>query len=208
MATKAATINYSKQCIFFVDDDPRVRKVICRTLERIGSKVSCFACAADCLEQLRSQRCDLLITDVVMPGMGGIELLTEAKRIIPSLQVLVITGYGDIPMAVTAMKAGALDFIEKPLDRQTLLSVVESALKRNNLSDPLMGKALTETEMEVLRLILKGKTNKEIADLRHRSIRTIEDHRERIMRKFGVSRVVDLVRKATVLGFVELPANR
>ncbi len=201
-------INSTEQHIFFVDDEPKVRKAIGRTLERLGSKVSCFACAADCLEQLRSETCDLLITDVKMPGMDGIELLTEAKRIVPWLQVLVITGYGDIPMAVRALKAGALDFIEKPLDRQSFLSVVESILKRNAWADPLLGKLLTRTERIVLRFILDGKSNKEIAYLRHRALRTIEDHRNHIYRKVGVHNLVDLFKWAAGMGLVELPANK
>jgi len=200
--------NNAKQNIFFVDDEPKVRKVVGRTLEQLGSKVSCFACAADCLERLRSQMCDLLITDVKMPEMDGIELLAEAKHIIPSLAVLVITGYGDIPMAVRAFKAGALDFIEKPLDRQSFLSAVELVLKRNASPDRLLGKALTRIEMRVLRLILEGKSNKEIAHLRHRSVRTIEFHRNHIMHKLSVDNLVDLVKQAVVMGLVGLPANK
>jgi len=197
-----------EQHIFFVDDEPNVGKVVSKTLAQRGFKVSCFIRAADCLEQLRFQTCDLLITDVKMPEMDGIELLTEAKRFIPSLRVLVITGYGDIPMAVTAVKAGALDFIEKPLDRQSFLSTVESVLKRNPWGDPLLGKLLSRTEMKVLRFILDGKSNKEIARLRHRSIRTIEDHRSHIFRKFGVDNLVDLTKRAAGMGLVELPENK
>jgi len=200
--------NNAEQHIFFVDDEPKVCKAVGRTLEQLGSKVSCFTCAADCLEQLRSQTCDLLITDVKMPEMDGIELLTEAKRIVPWLQVLVITGYGDIPMAVRALKAGASNFIEKPLDRQSFLSIVESLLKRNAWGDPLLGKLLTKTEMKVLRFILDGKSNKEIARLRHRSIRTIEDQRSCIFRKFGVDNLVDLTKRAAEMGLIDLPANK
>ena len=201
-------INSTEQHIFFVDDESKVCKAVSRTLEQLGSKVSCFACAADCLEQLRSQTCDLLITDVKMPEMDGIELLAEAKRTVPWLQVLVITGYGDIPMAVRALKAGASNFIEKPLDRQSFLSVVEFLLKRNAWADPLLGKLLTKTERIVLRFILKGKSNKEIAYLRNRSIRTIEDQRSHIFHKFGVDNLVDLTKRAAEMGLVDLPANK
>ena len=100
-------MNFTEQHIFFVDDEPKIRKVVGRTLEQVGYKVSCFSRASDCLEQLRSRPCDLLIADVKMPGMDGIELLAKVKCIIPSLPVLVITGYGDVQMAVTALKAGA-----------------------------------------------------------------------------------------------------
>ena len=200
--------NITKQHVFFVDDESKVCKIVGRTLEQVGLKVSCFTSAAKCLKQLRCRTCDLLITDVKMPEMDGIELLTEARRIIPWLQVLVITGYGDIPMSVRALKAGALDFIEKPLDRQSFLSVVESPLKRNAWADPLLGKLLTRTERIVLRFLLDGKSNKEIAYLRNRSIRTIEDQRSCIFRKFGVDNLVDLTKRAAGMGLIELPANK
>jgi FixJ family two-component response regulator len=196
--------NIAKQHVFFVDDKPKVCKMVGRTLKQAGLKVTCFTCAADCLKQLRSRRCDLLITDVKMTGMDGIELLTEVKRIIPSLPVLVVTGYGDIPMAVEALKVGASEFIEKPLDRQSFLSAVESVLKRNALIHQIVGDVLTKTEMIVLRLILDGKSNKEIAMLRQRSVRTIEVHRIRIMRKIGVDNLVDLVKQTAVVWLPEI----
>ncbi|MHC4172249.1 MAG: response regulator transcription factor [Planctomycetota bacterium] len=193
-----------KQHIFFVDDEPRVRKVVDKTLKRLGTKVSCFASARDCLEQLRSQRCDLLITDVKMPEMSGIELLTEVKRFIPWLPVLLVTGYGDIPMAVKVLKMGALNFLEKPLEMQSFLSAVESALDGTAAFEPPVGKKFTKTEMRVLRLILDGKSNRETAYILHRSVKTIEFHRNRIMHKFGVDNVVDLIRRAAALGMVDL----
>jgi len=200
--------DYTRQHIFFVDDEPTVRRVVSRTLEQLGPKVSCFARARYCLERLRSNRCDLLITDVKMPDMDGIELLTETKRIAPWLPVLVITGYGDVPMAVRALKAGALDFIEKPLNRKRFLSVVEAALQRSAPLDRLLGKALTRVEMRILQLILDGKSNRDIAEMFHRSLRTIEVHRNRLMRKLGVSSVVALVRRAVALGLAEQSANK
>lgn len=191
--------------IFFVDDEPKVRKIVARTLEGLGSKVSCFRRAADCLERLRRKSCDLLITDVKMPEMDGIELLIEAKKLVPWMPVLVITGYGDIPLAVKAIKAGAVDFIEKPFDRQAFILAVESALKRVTPTDPLLGKSLTRAEVKVLHLILAGKNNREIASLLNRSKRTVEVHRSRIMRKVGADNLVSLVKRATVLGLIEPP---
>ena len=189
--------NNAKQHIFFADDEPKVRELVGKTLERLGTKVSCFASASECLEQLRSQQCDLLITDVKMPGMDGLELLVEAKRIVSWLPVLVVTGYGDVPMAVKAVKMGASDFIEKPLDRQSFLSAVESLLKpMTPIALPLC-ESLTKTEIGVLRLILDGKGNKEMADLLCRSVSTVKTHRKHIMRKLGVSNVVDLVKRVT-----------
>ncbi|MHC4087260.1 MAG: response regulator transcription factor [Planctomycetota bacterium] len=190
----------AKQHIFFVDDNPEVRNAVGRTLKQVGAKVSCFACAADCLEKLRNQRCDLLITDVKMPGMSGIGLLREVKKLAPWLPVLVITGYADISMAIEAMRAGALDFIQKPLDRESFLSVVRSVLKRNAMADRLLGKPLTKTETIVLRLIMDGKTSREISDLLNVTIRAIEFHRRNIYKKFDVHNVVDLVKLVKDMG--------
>jgi len=192
-----------KQHIFFVDDAPKIRKVVSATLEELGVKVSSFASAADCLQQLNPIMCDLLIADVKMPGMDGIELLTKIKRIAPWLPVLLITGYGDIPMAVRAVKAGAVDFIEKPLDKESFLNKVKSILHRSPLNDPyIIRKPLTRTEAVILKLISRGNTNKEIAILLNRSIRTIEVHRCRIFRKFGVDNLAALLRRAAVMGLI------
>ena len=201
-------MNQQKQRIFFVDDEPKICEVVCETLEESGFEVSCFICAADCLEQLHSPACDLLVTDVKMPDMDGMELLTEAKRLAPWIPILVITGYGNIPMAVTAIRAGAVDFIEKPLDKKSFLWKVKSILQQNTFNDSYKGKPLTESEMIVLKLIISGKSNKEIAHLLHRSVRTIEVHRSHLMRKLDVDNVVDLVKRAAMMGLVELPAKQ
>jgi FixJ family two-component response regulator len=201
-------VKNAKQHVFLVDDDPDVRKVVGRTLEQAGFKTSCFSRASDCLQQLRSRPCDLLITDVKMPGMDGIELLMKVKCIIPSLPVLIVTGYGDIPMSVKALKAGASDFIEKPLNRKSFLSAVEFTLEGNTRPHPLVKKVLTKTEMGILCLILDGKSNKEIARLRNRSVRTIEDQRRHIMRKLGVDNSIDLVKQVALVRLPELLANR
>lgn len=199
--------NITRQRIFFVDDEPKIQELVGDTLKKAGFRVSCFASAVDCLEKLRTDRCDLLITDVKLPGMGGLELLAEVKRFFPSLSVVVITGYGDIPMAVRAMKAGAVDFIEKPLEKQTLLSAVKFAIEPITTTDPLLRRGFTRAEMRVLRLILDGKSNKEAAYLLHRSISTIEVHRKHIMRKLGVDNIVDLVKRATSIGIDSPPAD-
>jgi len=196
-----------KQRIFFVDDEPKIRDVVGEALKASGFEVNCFSCAADCLERLHRRPCDLLITDVKMPGMDGIELLTETQRFAPWLPVLLVTGYGDVPMATSAFKAGAVDFVEKPLDKKTLLSAIESIMKRINPIDPILGKTLTKAEMRVLRMILDGKSNKEIGRLLRRDTRTIEWHRNKIMRKLGVGNAVDLVKRAAVMGLVEMPSN-
>lgn len=192
-------VNKGKQRIFVVDDEPEVCQVLRRTLESRGYEARCFDSATECLTKMRSEPCDLLITDVVMPGLDGIELLIETKCRVPSLPVLVITGYGDVEMAVRAMDAGALSLIEKPLDRTSFLTAVETALRHNDHVHRRARKPLTKAELEVLSLILDGKGNKEIARVRHRSVRTIEDQRRRIMHKFGVDNPLDLIREVAIV---------
>lgn len=190
--------------VFALDDEPGVRDAIRRTLESVGHEVSTFGCPEDCLAAMYSRCCDLLITDVVMPGMNGLELLTEVKCAMPSLPVLVVTGYGTVEMAVQAMEAGASTVLRKPLERTSLLAAVEMSLNRNGHGHYHRRDPLTKAEAEVLRLIVHGKGNKEIARLRHRSVRTIEDQRRCIMRKFGVDNPVDLIREVAI---VRMPAR-
>jgi two-component system response regulator TtrR len=193
------------QHIFVVDDEPAVCRSVAQTLQRSEYTVSCFTDAVHCLRQLQTQSCDLLITDVKMPGMDGIELVRRVKCIVPWLPILVITGYGDIPTAVRAIKAGAAEFIEKPLQKQSLLETVQSVLKLQDPKNLLKGKKLSKKEMDILRLIILGRSNKEIAQTLHRSIRTIEDHRRHIMRKLDVDTVVDLVKTAAAMGLTKTP---
>lgn len=184
-----------KKRIFFVDDEPQVRKIVQRTIEQYGYDVVCFKDGQSCLDELSVGDCDLLITDVNMPGLDGIELLGKVKKIRPLLDVLIVTGYGDIPMAVRAVKNGAYDFLEKPLDRDRLIPVIRNILS-DDVGCELKGKKLTRTEEKVLKFIVSGKSNKEIADILFRSVRTVEDHRNHIMRKFNVKNAVELVKIA------------
>lgn len=186
--------------VFFVDDDAGISKAVRVTLEGGGFTVTCFTSATDCLDQLDSLECDLLITDVKMPGMGGMELLTQFKRRAPWIPVLIASGKGDIPMATEAFKRGTTDFIQKPLTRDLLLSTIDSILARYQPSDLLLGTKLTTAERRVLHLVLNGKSNKEIAYFLKRSVRTVEVHRRHFMKKFGVDNVVDLVKRATQMG--------
>ena len=191
--------------IFLVDDEPDVLKSISITLRTRHYNVTGFITAGDCLRRLQDSECDLLITNVRMPDMDGISLLHQAKKIAPFLPVLIITGYADIPMAVNAMKAGAVDFIEKPFDRKDFIRKVENALIDHDGLDPVVGEVFTKVQKKVLKLILSAKSNKEIAHVLRRSVRTVEVHRGKIMRKLGVDNIVDLVKKASGLEIDELP---
>jgi two-component system response regulator FixJ len=195
--------NSNGRHIFFVDDEPNIRQVIAKTLEQSGLHVTCFACPTECLENLSAHRCDLLITDLRMPKMGGIELAREIKHRCPWMPVLILTGFGDIPTAVKAIKAGAVDFIEKPLDKKSFVRTVKSLLPENGNGKHL-GKPLTQGEERVLKLVLGGKSNKEIANLLNRSKRTIEVHRAHLMRKLGAESLVDLVKRTAAMGLAHL----
>jgi FixJ family two-component response regulator len=148
---------------------------------------------------LEDERCDLLITDVKMPGRDGIELLIAVKEVQPWLPVVVVTGFGDVPMAVRALKAGAADFIEKPLDRDILLNTIRSTARKSSAQSALLDHSLTKTEMKVLFHILEGKNNREVAHALNRSPRTVEVHRRHLMRKLHANNVVELVRRAADL---------
>jgi len=194
------------QNVFFVDDEPNVRQVVGETLEQVGFKVSCFASAEDCLEHLGSRECHLLITNLMMPEMDGIDLTRRVKSLAPWVPVLIVTDHADIPTAVKAIKAGATDLIEKPLDKRNFTEKVKSLLReKDTQSDAHASKPLTRSERRVLRLIIEGKSNKEIANLIHRSRRTVEVHRTHVMRKLGVHNLVDLVKRSTAMGLAELP---
>ena len=193
---RAKTKKYN---VFFVDDDAEIRKLISEELRGINCKVRCFANAAECIEQLSKRNCHLLITDVKMPGMDGMTLLSKVRRVAPWLSVIVITGFGDIPMSVKAIKSGAVDFIEKPLDRRAFLQKVKTILRRDNFVDVPVGTILTKVEKKVLKLILEGKDNKEICYILDRATRTVERHRRNIIYKFGVCNIADLVKKAALI---------
>ncbi|MHC4265483.1 MAG: response regulator transcription factor [Planctomycetota bacterium] len=185
--------------VFFVDDEPKIGGIVSDELKDLNCSVTCFASADDCLQQLPEQKCHLLITDIKMPGMDGLTLLKEVRNVAPWVPVMVITGYGDVPMAVKTMRSGAIDFIEKPLDRGLFLQKVKSFLKRSAFEDSRLAEPLTATEIKVLKMILQGMGNKQIAYKLDRSSRTVELHRNHIMHKFGVDNVVDLVKKAAFL---------
>ncbi|HSV99339.1 MAG TPA: response regulator [Sedimentisphaerales bacterium] len=189
--------------VIFVDDEPSVCAVVSKTLERVGLSVRCFHSARDCLSHLDTEMCDLLITDVRMPEKDGVDLLCEVKRHQPWLPVLLVTGYADVPMAVRAMKAGAADFVEKPLDRDTFLRTVRNLLANRNGHRTLEECGLTRAEMRILYRILEGRNSREIGTELHRSPRTIEVHRGHVMRKLGTANMIELLRRADELGILQ-----
>jgi two-component system response regulator FixJ len=164
---------------------------------------SCFVVAwAPDLQGFVPGECELLMVDVDGRVKGQVELLTQCRRLFPQVPVLALVAHGDTATAVAAMKAGAADCLEKSVLPDRLWSAVTAVLGNEPVSGPRARATLTGTEIRVLRLLLSGKTNLEIAGQFHRSRRTIEAHRRNIMRKLGAAHVSDLVKQAFRMRYI------
>jgi len=192
-----------KDCVGVIDDDAAVRKGLCLMLEALDLEVHAYASAADYLADPYGRSCcTCLVLDVRLPGTSGFEL---QKRLLKQGRVpaiVFITGHGDIPMAVEAMRNGAVDFLQKPFVEQQLLDSVQKALilarctremREERESVTARSACLTPKEREVLAKLLQGLRTKEIATELRRSPKTIEEHRANIMRKMHASTIADLV---------------
>jgi two-component system response regulator FixJ len=188
------------QTIFLVDDESSIRRAVTRTLRELNVHVESFDSGQECLKFIPKRQCHLLITDIKMPGMDGMELLKRAKAVAPWLPVLMVTGFGDVPLAVKALKMGASDFVEKPLERDSFLVSVRKLLRKSKHLDELLGQTLTHAERRIIQFIVTGQSSKEIATQLFRSVRTVELHRQHIMRKMGVKNVVELVQRINAMG--------
>lgn len=196
-----------RHTVFVVDDDPAVRESLRLLLAESGLAVEVFASADEFLRAYRPGRRGCLLLDVRMPGMNGLDLQAHLRtRRIP-VPVVIITGHADIPMAIKAMKAGAVDFIEKPFDDEKLLAGIRAALRRDD-EDPsnvaerrkvLAGlRQLTPREREVFDLVIEGLSNRQIADELGITQKTVEVHRAHVMRKMHAQTLANLVRMAMV----------
>lgn len=188
--------------VFIVDDDEAVRQSTAWLIESIGLKVNTFVSADDFLENYNNES-GCIVMDVRMPGMSGLEAQEEMKNRGIALPLIFITGHGDVPMAVRALKRGAFDFIEKPFNDQLLLDAVQRGLKLNsearesliqNESIDKRISSLTPREHEVMLRVTEGKPNKVIAHELNVSIKTVEVHRARMMEKMEASSVAELVK--------------
>ena len=192
--------------ICLVDDDDAVLDALHLYLETKGLEVQCFRSGEAFLERLESGVAPVcLVTDVRMPGMSGLELQQELNRRATTFPTILITGHGDVGMAVAAIKAGALDFIEKPFDEQRLLAVIEEAIKAASHQqfdrEELAAIAarfgeLSERQRQVMQLAVQGYSNKEIASRLGISPRTVETYRAWVMQRTGARTLADLVRMA------------
>lgn len=182
--------------IFLVDDGAATRQSLSDALDGSGYDVTCFDRVDACLSELERNGCHLLIADVKALGVDGMKLLSKAKQISPWTPVIMISELGDIPTAIEAMRHGAADFMEKPLNRAMFVDKVRDVLLRNTFNDLSTSLKLTKTEKKVLKLILDGCGNKEVAFKMHIALRTVEFHRHNIFHKFGAKNVADLTKKA------------
>lgn len=197
-----------EQIIYLVDDDEALRDSLVWLLESQGFKVAAFASAEDFLKAWRPEFNGCLLLDVRMPGISGLELHERLKALYCTLPIIFITGHGDVPMAVAALKKGAVDFIEKPFNDTELLRLVSQCLakeeegrarRRQDAEVSRRLDQLTQREREVLDLIIIGKLNKQIADVLGISIKTVEVHRARVMEKMGAQSLAELVQNVMAI---------
>ncbi|MBI1386072.1 MAG: response regulator [Rhizobiales bacterium] len=192
-----------------VDDNAAVRKSMCALLLAHGYSVSSFESAEHFLAQHSGAGHQCVLLDLRMPGMSGLDLQRHLRRNAPDIPLIILTGHGDISSAVEAMRAGAIDFIEKPGSEDQLLRALDSALqvacKRSIAPEPVENilrryESLTDREREVVDHLILGRSNREIAGELGLSQRTVEIHRAHIREKMGASRLSDIVRMMLKIG--------
>lgn len=198
--------------VHVVDDDEAMRDSMAFLLRAENFQVQTYADAADFLTALPQIKVGCVVTDVRMPGMSGIELLQRLRELKVSLPVIVVSGHGDVPLAVEAMKTGALDFIEKPFDDDVFLRAVRLALSAHAVDSQRQAQqatinsrleSLSNREREVLEGLVAGHPNKTIAYDLGISPRTVEIYRANVMEKMQARSLSDLVRMALVGGLLD-----
>ncbi len=199
----------SQSAVYIVDDDQNVRHGMEMLMRSVGQRCELFGSADEFLATHTENRAGCLVLDIRMPGLGGLELQHKLNQMRCTLPVIFITGHGDVPMAVEAMRQGALGFIQKPFRDQELLDQINIALEtdseRRSARESRAGieacmQKLTSREREVLDLVVTGKPNKVIAYELNVSQRTIEIHRARVMEKMQAKSLAELVRMRLLSG--------
>jgi RNA polymerase sigma factor (sigma-70 family) len=195
--------------VFIVDDDDSVRKSLARLITSVGLKVETFSSANAFLKRDAYDGPACLVLDIRMPGLSGLELQTELAKAERTLSIVFITSHGNITMSVQAIKAGAVDFLEKPFEEQDLLDAVHLAIQKDRATKEKLAElreiqerveSLTPREREVFALVVTGMLNKQIAFEMGISEKTIKVHRARVMQKMQAESFADLVRLAEKLG--------
>ena len=195
--------------VFVIDDDADIRSSLSSLLRSVGLQATTFSSAAEFLSSHKPDVPSCLVLDVSLPGVSGIEFQAELAKANIGLPIIFITGYGDIPMTVRAMKAGAIEFLTKPVREQELLDAVRVGLDRDSerreREQALSGlvsayETLTAREQQVFALVTTGLMNKQIAGKLGIAEITVKVHRGKVMRKMGARSRADLVRMADLLG--------
>ena len=195
----------SKATVFVVDDDTSVRTALKRLIQSLGLEVETFDTAHAFLQHESHHGPACLVLDIRMPGASGIELQEHLARAGVEIPIIFITGHGNIPMSVKAMKAGAVDFIEKPFEDQKLIDAIHTAIEKNKQFRAEQAEiqdlqrrvdSLTPREHEVFLLVVSGMLNKQIAFNLNMSEKTVKVHRARVMQKMKAASLADLVRMA------------
>jgi len=200
----------TSQIVCLIDDDPSILDAVALLLGTHGLRSVCFYGADEFLKSEPRPGC--IVCDVRMPGLTGLDLLNRLSARGDARPIILLTGHGDVAMAVEAIKLGAFDFIEKPFDNEHLVSVISNALRRaetsyrdkvelEELRERLM--SLSDRQRDTMRLLLRGLANKEIARELGISPRTVEVHRTWVMNKMGAKTLADLIRKCVALELSE-----
>jgi FixJ family two-component response regulator len=209
MTDNRSPITALSPTVFIIDDDASVRKGLSRLLRSAGFEVETFATAELFLGREHYDGIGCLVLDVRMPGISGIDLQDELSKADYSMPIVFITGHGNIPMGVQAIKKGAVDFLAKPFDDEELLQAVREALEKDKQGRVEHSEVLdirghigllTPRELEILRYVITGMLNKQIAYELGIAEKTVKVHRGRIMEKLGVGSVAELVRLAEKVG--------
>jgi FixJ family two-component response regulator len=199
----------AQSVVFVIDDDASVREALQDLLQSIGLEVVSFVSGQEFLQGRRPDVPACIVLDVRLPGQSGLEFQRALADADIHLPVIFLSGHGDIPMSVQAIKSGAVEFLTKPVHEQKLLDAVQTGLKRDRVrrQDAKLVvelqerfRSLTAREREVLSLVVTGRQNKQIAGDLDLSVMTVKVHRSQITRKMGATSIVDLVRMADKLG--------
>jgi FixJ family two-component response regulator len=209
MKAPAAAAPAATPLVVIVDDDDAIREALTDLLRSVGIEAKSYGSTRELLDAAPTDRPGCLILDVRLPGLSGLDLQAQLARSGSTRPIIFMTGHGDIPMSVRAMKAGAMDFLTKPFRDQDMLDAVAAAIEKDlaqrreaKVAKEVSAQAatLTPREAEVMAAVVKGLMNKQIAGQLGISEITVKLHRGHVMRKMGVRSVADLVRKAELLG--------